>query len=174
MKNSFLILAALPMFACSNSTNTAETKTDSVSTSIKADSVQTTETNDEDSTEQNNVTPPDAVLKAFAVKFPKAEKVKWGMEDKTEYEAEFILNGIEESANFNAAGNWIETECEIDINALPKGVSDAVAKIYAGWTITEANKVETAGNGTIYETDIKKDGKKTEVAFKADGTEVKE
>lgn len=118
--------------------------------------------------------PPQAVLDAFKTKFPAAEKVKWGMENKTVWEAEFTLNGTDESANFTTDGTWIETETEIAYTALPNAVGDAINKLYAGYTIGVCTKTETPKNGIIYEAMIKKDKDKKEVVFKEDGTEVKE
>lgn len=119
-------------------------------------------------------TPPPAVQKAFEQKFPKATKVSWGKENAKEWEAEFTDNGNKLSANFTNDGTWVETEKKIAVTDFPKAVTDAIQSKYKGWTITEADKTETAKHGTIYEADIKNGKSKKEVAFKEDGTEVKE
>ncbi len=123
---------------------------------------------------KKTVVTPEAVKKAFDQKFPSATKVKWGMENAKEWEAEFNFKGSEFSANFTSDGTWVETEKEIKVTELPKAVADAIAKQYAGWAITEADRTETAKNGTIYEADIKNGKGKKEVAFKEDGTPVAE
>ncbi len=119
-------------------------------------------------------TPPAAVQKAFEQKFPKATKVSWGKENKKEWEAEFTLDGSKISANFALDGTWMETEREIKVSELPKAVANAISKAYPGWKITEADKTETAKNGLIYEADIKSGIHKKGLAYKEDGTPVKE
>ena len=119
-------------------------------------------------------TPPKSVTETFSKKFPTATKVSWGKEGAKEWEAEFTLEGTKISANFSLDGAWVETERGIKITELPKKVAEAIAKQYPGWKITEADRTETAKNGTIYEADIKNGLKKNEVAYKEDGTPVKE
>ena len=174
IKNSILI-AALFLMACnSNGANpTAQTNDDLKNAGATSSSI-AMQTLDEDSDENTKGQPPAVVIDAFKTKFPSAEKVKWGMEDKTEWEAEFVLNGVDESSNFSADGKWLETETEITLSSFPKEVTDAIAKNYPGWKITETDKTETAAYGLIYEADIQYGNKKTEVAFKPDGTEIHE
>jgi len=122
----------------------------------------------------SNSNVPSAVSAAFKVKFPAATKVSWGKENDKEWEAEFTFEGNKISANFTSDGNWVETEREIQVSQLPKGVKDAIQKQYPNWKITETDKTDTAKNGIIYEADIKSGAQKKEVAFKEDGTVVKE
>lgn len=119
-------------------------------------------------------TPPKAVSDAFMKKFPTATKVSWGVEGPKEWEAEFTLNGEKISANFNQDGTWLETEQEIKTANLPAAVLSDVKMNYATWKIVEADKTESAKHGTIYEVDLKKGLKSKSLAFKADGTSVKE
>ncbi|HMG14160.1 MAG TPA: PepSY-like domain-containing protein [Saprospiraceae bacterium] len=118
--------------------------------------------------------PPAVIQKAFELKFPKATKVSWGKENKSEWEAEFTLDGNKISANFALDGSWLETEREIPVSQLPKPVIEAINKSNPGWKITEADKTETAKNGLIYEAEIKSGFHKKVIAFKEDGTVVKE
>jgi len=116
--------------------------------------------------------PPEAVKKAFDHKFPGSVNVKWGKESAKEWEAEFILNGSNISANFTIDGKWLETETSIKVTDVPKAITDAIKSKFPDWTITTADKTETAGKGTIYEIIIKKGKDKKEVAFREDGTPV--
>ncbi|MCX6275262.1 MAG: PepSY-like domain-containing protein [Bacteroidetes bacterium] len=118
--------------------------------------------------------PPAEVQKTFTSKFPTASKISWGKENATEWEAKFTMDGNKISANFSANGSWVETEKEIPVSQLPKAVAEAIQKQYPGWKITEADKTETAKNGTIYEADLKSGNMKKSLAFKADGTTVVE
>ena len=119
-------------------------------------------------------TPPKLVSDAFTKKFPAATKVSWGKEGPKEWEAEFTLNGEKISANFGQDGTWLETEQEIKASSLPAAVLANVKSKYATWKIAEADKTETDKHGTIYEVDLKKGLKSKSLAFKADGTAVKE
>lgn len=123
---------------------------------------------------KKKIVAPGDVQKAFEQKFPKATNVSWGKENKTEWEAEFTLDGGKFSANFTNDGTWVETEKKIAVSEFPKPVADAIQKQYPGWKITEADRTETAKNGLIYEADIKSGMQKKEVAFKEDGTPVTE
>ena len=112
---------------------------------------------------------PAEVLTAFNSKFPGATKVKWEMEDKTEYEAVFNLNGEETSANFDLTGKWLETETEIKVSALPAVIQEVIAKDFAGFKINEAGKTVTAKDGMQYEVEIEKGEKTFDVLFTSDG-----
>ncbi len=119
-------------------------------------------------------TPPAAVTKAFAKKFPTATKISWGVEGPKEWEAEFTFDGNKISANFSEDGNWVETEREIKVADLPKSVLTAVKSKFYDWKIAEADKTESSKHGTFYEVDLKKGMKHKSLAFKEDGTSIKE
>ena len=119
-------------------------------------------------------TPPEVVKNAFAKKFPTATKVSWGHEGPKEWEAEFTFEGNKISANFAEDRSWLETEREIKVVDLPKAVAAAVKSKYADWKIAEADKTETSKHGTMYEVDLKKGMKSKSLAFKEDGTSIKE
>jgi hypothetical protein len=127
------------------------------------------------STASAGVQTPEAVTKAFAAKFPKAEKVKWSAEH-SEFEAEFVLNGIKMSAHFSNSGNWTETETDIAISELPKPAADYVAKNHPKAKITETARIERPGTGmdvVLYEAEIKENGKETDLILTRNGVLVK-
>ena len=111
---------------------------------------------------------PDAVKQAFAIKFPFATDVKYEME-KEDFEVTFKDKGVGMSANFDPAGKWLETETEIKASDLPKEVSASAAKNFAGYRISEADRVETPGAGIIYEMDLVKEKDGYEVQFSPKG-----
>jgi len=116
-------------------------------------------------------TPPQAVKDAFNQKFPNAQNVKWGKENKNEWEAEFTNVGTKTSVNFSNDGQWIETETEIAVSELPAAVTAAIKKDHNGCSITEADRIERP-TGILYEADIKSGMKKKEVHYSAEGIAV--
>lgn len=116
---------------------------------------------------------PPPVHAFFKAKFPAAEKIEWEMENDQEYEAEF-KNGVEEqSARFDRAGKWLETETEIKVSELPQAVQDALAKEFAGYNIHEASKVEDVLYGNFYEVEIQKDKEEFDVLLDVSGKVLK-
>ncbi|MBL0232041.1 MAG: PepSY-like domain-containing protein [Chitinophagaceae bacterium] len=116
---------------------------------------------------------PAAVKSAFSAKYPNATDVKWGKENKHEYEAEFKMNNNAVSANFKENGSWVETESVITQTELPAAVKDAVMKKYPGATIVLSEKTEMPGNKIHYEVSFNVNQKKRSLEFNADGSPAK-
>ena len=116
---------------------------------------------------------PDAVKVAFKKLQPNATSVKWSKEGSTEFEAEFRVGNIEMSSNFDKAGTWVATETEIKSSELPASVTTSIAKEFAGYKISEAEKVETPTKGMYYEVAIEKGKSKMEVEIGTDGNVIK-
>ena len=116
---------------------------------------------------------PGAVKASFAKNFPKAKEVKWSKEGTSEFEAEFEIAEVEQSANFDQTGKWLETETEIKKSELPQAVQAAIAKEFAGFTVDEPERVESPGNAVLYEVELKKGKVRYEAQFSADGKVVR-
>jgi hypothetical protein len=112
---------------------------------------------------------PQPVKSAFQKAYPNAKEVKWEKEGSN-YEAEFDYNKADHSVLFDANGSLIETEVEIEVNQLPKGVLEYVAKNYQGQKIKEAAKITDAKGVVTYEAEIK--GK--DLIFDSNGNFIKE
>jgi hypothetical protein len=112
---------------------------------------------------------PAAVILAFKAKFPNITKTSWEIENTNEYEVGFKLNGEEVSANFDNTGNWLETETEIKVSALPASVQSALRKDFEGFKINEASKIESVKNGNCFEAEIEKGEETFDVLFTAEG-----
>lgn len=117
---------------------------------------------------------PEAVIKAFQLKFPSATKVSWGKENEHEYEAEFDLNGAEASANFSDKGEWLETESEIEYASLPQAVQNAFSSFYPDRKAKEETKIEKANGDVQYEIEYMKGLKTAEAIFTSAGVELKQ
>ena len=127
-------------------------------------------------------TPPKEIQKAFAQRFPNATHVKWDKENAqatsntgstTEYEASFEWKGAKYSANFNEAGEWLETESPIAFNQLPENVQKAFNGLHKGATVKAVAKIDTSKGATQYEVEYKHGMKTVEQFYAADGTEIK-
>lgn len=116
---------------------------------------------------------PDAVIKAFQQKFPKATNVKWDKENAHEYEASFEWKGEKLSANFSDTGEWLETESPTTFNALPEKVQTAFNTSHKGVTVKAVAKIETSKDATKYEVEFKQGLKTVELFYNSDGTETK-
>jgi len=122
---------------------------------------------------QSNVNVPEQVKSAFAKKFPNAKHVEWGKESEMEWEAEFKINGMEYSANYDASGKWLETESEISKKDLPESIKTTITKDYSDYKADEAEISETP-EGVFYEIKLEKKSETLEVVFDKDGKVVKQ
>lgn len=86
---------------------------------------------------------PENVKSSFNSKFPNATEIKWEQEHKNEWEAEFKVNGVDYSANFNSEGEWKETEHEVKIDQLPKAAQTTLSTEFASYKVIEAEVIET-------------------------------
>lgn len=112
---------------------------------------------------------PTAAEKAFRNKFPGAKNVTWSQENKDEYEAAFILNGENGSANFSASGRWLETEMAIPRSAAPKAVMEAFGKQFPGAKVDRIYEVSSPDGKTYFEIEYTRKGKKKEVKLSTGG-----
>ncbi len=96
---------------------------------------------------------PAAVKTKQASLYPNAKVSKWEKENGN-FEAEFDNGKVETSTLFDASGNLLQTETEIEASALPKGVNDYVAKNLAGKKIKEAAKIVDSKNAVTYEAEV--------------------
>lgn len=98
---------------------------------------------------------PATVQDAFKKQFPTISDVDWE-EEGANYEAEFENGEIETSVVINASGVILETETEIEPNALPKAILDYISTNYKGQKVKEAAKI-VLGDGTVnYEAEVNK------------------
>ena len=113
--------------------------------------------------------PPQQVTDAFSKKFTGSEKVAWGQESPAEWEAEFVMAGVEKSAIFSPNGEWLETESEICRKDLPAEIFKTLAITFDGFEIEELAGIEKPGF-TGYEIALEKRGTSVEILAMADGT----
>jgi hypothetical protein len=97
---------------------------------------------------------PAQVKAAFQKHYPNTKEVKWDKEGE-KFEASFDLNKIDNSVLFDAQGNVLETEIEIELNQLPKGVLEYVKANYKGQKVKEAAKITDAKGTVTFEAEVK-------------------
>ena len=112
--------------------------------------------------------PPQAVTDNFAKKFANASKVDWDQEEENEWEAEFKLDGLEMTASFDLAGNWLSTEAELTEIDVPEKVMNAVKEAYNGWDIELVESIETP-DFKGFEFELEKDEAELEILVSANG-----
>ena len=112
--------------------------------------------------------PPEKVFSAFKAKFPDAKKVEWEMENDSEWEAEFKLNGKEYSANFSAEGEWLETEYEIKESEIPSNIRAILNQSFSDYEIEELEVAETP-SGKSYKMEIEAGEEEYEVTIDTKG-----
>jgi hypothetical protein len=117
---------------------------------------------------ESNFIVPELVKKAFALQYPNATKVEWGIEKPDEYEAEFIGDKTEMSAVFDEKGVLLEAETEIDKSKLPSAVKATLSKDFADYKIGEIEKSESKG-AISYEMEAKKEKEEFELSFDNNG-----
>jgi uncharacterized protein YicC (UPF0701 family) len=96
---------------------------------------------------------PDAVKAKVTATYPKATAVKFEKEGK-EFEAGFKNEGKEMSILMDAQGNILETETDITVAELPKGVQEYLTKNFKGKKIKEASTIVDAKGVKKFEAEI--------------------
>ncbi|PXW91163.1 putative PepSY-like beta-lactamase-inhibitor [Nitrosomonas sp. Nm84] len=116
---------------------------------------------------------PKAVLEAFEKAYPNAKEVEFekGMiEGKAIYEVEYKENGREYEITYDSAGVILQIEETLDVKTLPEPIIQAITKAYPQATIEDAERViKPDGTVTVYEVEIKTEGKKLELELDANG-----
>ncbi|MDX2280036.1 MAG: PepSY-like domain-containing protein [Saprospiraceae bacterium] len=97
---------------------------------------------------------PAPVKATFKKQYSSIKEVKWDKEGE-KFEASFDLSKVDNSVLFDAQGNILETEVEIELSQLPKGILEYVATNYKGQKVKEAAKITDAKGTVTYEAEIK-------------------
>src|SRR5688500_18414851 len=95
---------------------------------------------------------PEPVLKKFKAFYGEIKKVTWEKEENN-YEATFKQNKVKTSVVLTADGNIIAKEWEVKKGAVPKAITDSIAKNFAGYKVEEYCKIEKGGLVT-YEAEV--------------------
>lgn len=96
----------------------------------------------------NDKVPP-AVGKAFRARFAAAQQDSWRKTGDV-YTAVFYNGKLTQSATFDATGNWLQTQTELQVKEVPKAVLQTVSKQFAGFEWQEIYRSEKP-TGIAYE-----------------------
>ena len=110
---------------------------------------------------------PNHVRTAFSNAYPYEKNVVWEKE-KGLYAASFAKNNQGQSVLLQSDGSIREVDTRINQNDLPRSVRDALTKGYTGYTVVEANKIQSNGS-TSYKADISKGQSAYELVFDSAG-----
>jgi hypothetical protein len=110
---------------------------------------------------------PESVLESFGTMYPNAKEVEWEHEEDT-WEAEFMSNDHEVSAEYSETGGWIETETTLHRSEVPATV---VEGIFAKYTNAEFLKFEEVRGEDFlaYEVDIMFEEEEIEILISGSG-----
>ena len=103
----------------------------------------------------DNLAVNEAVITAFQQKYPNTT-AKWGFENNL-YKAEFVKNGAEVDAWFQADGTWVKSETDLQVSDLPANLKEIITRDYAQYVIDDVDWIETP-NGNYYEVELEKAG----------------
>jgi hypothetical protein len=117
----------------------------------------------------NNGNVPDKIISAFNQRFPDVNQVKWEMENDTEWESEFNMDGKEYAASFNLSGEWMETEIKIKEGDLTEMIMQTIESEFPGYEIEEVSMLETPSMKNVYELELEKEETSQEVVITSDG-----
>jgi hypothetical protein len=115
---------------------------------------------------------PASVEKAFAKDYPNVKDVNWDAEGK-DFEAEFKLNGVDCSANYDKTGHLMEVETTIKSAELPNAVLDYISKNYGAYKLIATAKITDDKNVASYEAEVGLNGKSIDLVFDSNGKFVK-
>ena len=116
---------------------------------------------------------PEAVKQTFARLYPDAKQVDWRTDRNDNYEAHFRLQGTKLRADFTPAGEWVETEQNVDWDDLPQAVQEAINENYDKDDVVELEYTDSATKGKFYDVELDPKGeKKFDVEYRSDGSKL--
>ncbi len=108
------------------------------------------------------------VEKTFNEKYPDIQAPRWKAKSNGTWEAHFEKNGFKYRADFDTAGNWIETEHNLVFSQLPAEVRSAIELKFNPNKIRDIEGVDSPTHGTFYDVEFQQGSENVDVMF--DGT----
>lgn len=112
---------------------------------------------------------PEASKQGFAKKYPKAESAKWKSASDGIYTVDFSDSGQRTSADFDAKGNWVQSEIKMDKSSLPAAVSQTIAKQYSDFEIDWVKQLSSPERPVAYRVALDQEGYTVRINFSPEG-----
>lgn len=112
---------------------------------------------------------PAGVVQAYQSEFPGDRQVEWKLKSDGNYEAEFVLKGVDIAAKFSPAGRWLETETTIPATELPKAVASAIARDFPGYRVIETQRLDDANHRLLLEVHLENSTEVLKTQFEPGG-----
>lgn len=93
---------------------------------------------------------PKNVSRGFKAKYAGIESIIWTKGETRVYEADFESGRTNYTATFSEEGKWIQTENELEIDSLPPNIKSTLDKQFEGYTIVDAELIDSAEKGRFY------------------------
>lgn len=88
-------------------------------------------------------------------------------------DVDILHDGIQKDVYFTIGGQWVYTDWDVSLGALPQAVKDAVATAFPNYTIDDADYVQSPA-GDYYDIDIEKGNVEKVLKVALDGSTVEE
>jgi hypothetical protein len=111
---------------------------------------------------------PEAVVKAFKLRFKDATNVKWEKED-TVYVAEFLMDESTTEVEYDTNGVWLNTEWTIPLEYTPQAIKNYIDSAFIGYKLKELNITDFSNEGKLYVAEVNKKKETAEVFFTLTG-----
>jgi Putative beta-lactamase-inhibitor-like, PepSY-like len=118
---------------------------------------------------------PAEVTEAFKEKYPDTKNVEW--KDKlSAFQVNYEMDDVKYVSRFSSKGAWLQTEKEIEEDALPAAVKDGYSKSkFTEWELKSVSRIESNNNDIQYRLFVRKSGvEKKYLYFDKDGKLVKD
>lgn len=123
----------------------------------------------------DDYTPNQEVVNAFKSKYPDAKKVSWKI--KAGYHVVDFVNGTYETeAWYDDSGNWIATETDIPLSAMPYAVRESFGySRYSTWHVDETSQLEREdAPEPLYIIEVENNDMEVALHYAKEGTLVRE
>ena len=102
-------------------------------------------------------TPSDAVRAFIGEKYPDARIIGCGYALNGLLEVEIMDGTVEKDVYFDSNENWVRTDWDVPVSALPDAVLEALAGSYPHYFIDSAESVERPGGVIYYEIELERE-----------------
>jgi Putative beta-lactamase-inhibitor-like, PepSY-like len=118
---------------------------------------------------------PADVTEAFKEKYPDTKNAEW--KDKiSSFQVSYEMSGVHYQSKFNSKGGWLQTEKEIEEDALPQAVKEGYGKSkFTDWELKSVAFIESNNKDIEYRLFVRKSGvEKKYLYFDKDGKLIKD